>query len=184
MARLIAVFPILGVGILWAWSPGRMTGGGSVFRPDGSTVDSATLDKTGRVTHGFELHCQVDGQSAPPLPNNLEVNWKDANGQHHFHLDVLTSADCFFNPAWSPLPPYANFNTMVGQGTGKLDGHSGATIQFTFVDAGEPGTSDTANYHITDSNGNPVLDVPPCSSYNPSSGACFLTFGNQQAHDS
>jgi hypothetical protein len=36
-------------------SPGRMTGGGSVFETDGT-----------RVTHGFELHCDVTD-----VPNTL-----------------------------------------------------------------------------------------------------------------
>ena len=48
---------------------GRMTGGGSVL---GS-----------RVTHGFELHCNVT-----QTPNRLQVNWAG----NRFHLEPLTRA--------------------------------------------------------------------------------------------
>jgi hypothetical protein len=58
----------------------------------------------------------------------------------------------------------------VGEGTGTFNGQP-ATISFTFVDAGEPGTSDTASVVIT-SGGTTVLSCP----------AAPLTFGNHQAH--
>ena len=130
---------------------GRMTGGGSVFTPDGT-----------RVTHGFELHCDVND-----LPNNLEINWAPAN---NFHLDVLNTAVCT-NTAAIQAPPDAPFDTFVGTGTGKLNGVSGATIAFTLVDGGEPGTKDTATYVIK-VGAQTVLTVP----------VAFLDKGNQQAH--
>jgi hypothetical protein len=136
-----------------AGATGRMTGGGSVFTPNGT-----------RVTHGFELHCDVTD-----VPNNLEINWPPAN---NFHLDVLASAVCTNNPLIHQAPPNAPFNTFMGTGTGKLNGVPGASIVFTLVDAGEPGTKDTAAYVIKDSGGNTVLTVP----------TAFLTNGNQQAH--
>jgi hypothetical protein len=133
---------------------GRMTGGGSIFEADGT-----------RVTHGFEIHCDITD-----VPNTLEVNWPDAN---NFHMDTLTSAVCTDDPNIHQQPPKsAPFDTFVGTGTGKLNGVDGATISFTFVDAGEPGTSDTAKYIIKDHLGNVVLNVP----------ATFLTKGNQQTH--
>jgi hypothetical protein len=109
---------------------GRMTGGGSVFTSKGGT----------RVTHGFELHCDIE-----VAPNNLEVNW---NG-NHFHMEELTSATCIDAPGidWPPSP--ANFDTYIGEGTGRCNGVEGATISFTFTDAGEPGSHDTANIVIT-----------------------------------
>src|SRR6266436_4256275 len=58
---------------------GRMTGGGSVFETDGT-----------RVTHGFELHCDV-----ADVPNNLEINWGPGD---RFHLETLVSASCFTDP--------------------------------------------------------------------------------------
>jgi hypothetical protein len=131
---------------------GRMTGGGSVFAPNGT-----------RVTHGFELHCDKTD-----VPNTLEINWPLAN---NFHMDVLASAVCT-NTAAIQAPPNAPFDTFTGTGTGKLNNVPGASIVFTLVDGGEPGTKDTAAYVIKDSNGNTVLTV----------GTTFLTKGNHQAH--
>jgi hypothetical protein len=130
---------------------GRMTGGGSVFKGDM------------RVTHGFEIHCDLSE------PNNLEINWP----QNRFHLDKLTSAVCTENPNIDQRPPVAPFDTFNGKGTGKFNGLPGAKIEFVFTDAGEPGKNDTAWIKITDGKGNVVLEV---------SG--FLKFGNNQAHKS
>jgi hypothetical protein len=135
-----------------AAAPGRMTGGGSVFTAAGQ-----------RVTHGFELHCD-----AGTLPNNLQVNWGRGN---RFHLGALTSAACSDNPAITPNPPAAGFDTFAGTGTGSYNGVPGATITFTFTDAGEPGKNDYATMVIKDAGGNTVLTV---------SGN--LNSGNQQAH--
>ncbi len=131
--------------------PGRMTGGGSVFT-------SAGL----RVTHGFELHCDIRD-----LPNTLEINW---DGGNNFNLNTLTSAFCSDDPAIAPQPPNAPFDTFVGAGTGTLNGLP-ATIKFTLTDAGEPGTTDTAKYEITQ-NSVVVLSVGPVA----------LEKGNHQAH--
>jgi len=133
-------------------SQGRMTGGGSVFTAAGV-----------RVTHGFEIHCDVS-QS----PNNIEVNW---GGGQNFHLTSLTSAQCVDDPSIIANPPNAGFDTFIGAGTGTFNGVAGAHIQFTFTDAGEPGTKDSATIKITDAGGNVVLQV---------SG--LLDKGNQQAH--
>ena len=127
---------------------GRMTGGGSVF---GS-----------RVTHGFELHCD-----ASEVPNNLQVNWDKGN---KFHLESLDSARCSDDPKIDEAPPVAGFDTYKGKGTGRYNGVSGATIEFTFTDAGEPGKNDFAQITITDASG-VVLTV---------SGN--LKNGNHQAH--
>jgi hypothetical protein len=143
---------------------GRMTGGGSVF-------DDGTGEVTingGRVTHGFELHCD-----AAVNPNNLQINWKNAAGEaQRFHLGQLTNAICSDDPTISPVPPPAWFDTYVGTGTGRFNGDQGAFAEWTFTDAGEGGSGDTARIRIWDASGNLVLDV---------SG--FLTFGNHQAHN-
>ena len=130
---------------------GRMTGGGSVFT-------SSDI----RVTHGFELHCDIED-----VPNRLEINWPG----HKFHLLKLVSAFCFKDPKIDAGHPTDIFNTYVGIGTGRLDGEPGATAFWTFTDAGEPGTNDTATIVIKDSLGHVVLTV---------SG--HLDSGNQQAH--
>lgn len=133
-------------------STGRMTGGGSVFTASGD-----------RVTHGFELHCSVS-----TLPNRLEVNWGKGD---KFHMEVLTSATCTDDPAIAPNPPSAGFDTFTGTGTGRYNGVAGATIEFTFTDAGEPGKNDTATIVIKDAANVVVQTV---------SGT--LTNGNHQAH--
>ena len=144
----------------------EMAGGGSVFQ---GTV---------RITHGFEVHCGTDA-NASSIGNNLDINWGPDKKRHHFQLDpVLISSDCFYDPSvGSPNPPPAGFNTIEGVGTGTLDGKTGATIHFTFTDAGEPGGTngtpppDTAAFLITDASGNVVLSVPRTA----------LTYGNHQA---
>jgi len=129
-----------------------MTGGGSVF-----------TSENGRVTHGFELHCDAEVG-----PNNLEINWGPGN---HFHLEDLTSAVCSDDPNIEPPPPAADFDTYVGTGTGRCNGVAGATITFTLTDAGEPGKNDTATFEITGCPDGLTLSV---------SGN--LNKGNHQAH--
>jgi hypothetical protein len=138
-------------------SPGRMTGGGSVF-----TSTNRSSKTEGRVTHGFELHCD------PEIgPNNLEVNW----GGNHFHMEELLTAVCTDDPAIEPPPPPVGFDTYDGTGTGRCNGEPGASITFQFTDAGEPGTGDTATINITGCPGGLSLSV---------SG--HLKKGNHQAH--
>jgi hypothetical protein len=136
---------------------GRMTGGGSVF-----TIGDV------RVTRGFQIHCDLRE------PNNIEVNWPG----NRFHLSELTSAVCRDSPAVTQAPPNsAPFDTFTGTGTGKLNGKPGARIEFVFVDAGEPGTSDTATMKIFDASNTLVLDVPGHPSLQG-----FLNKGNLQTH--
>jgi Thrombospondin type 3 repeat len=118
--------------------PGRMNGGGSVFTADGQ-----------RVTHGFQLNCNAARPS-----NSLQVNWAG----NSFHLETLTTALCGDNPTISPgNPPNATFDTYTGRGTGRLNGASGATAEWTFTDAGEPGSRDAASIVIRDETGATIL---------------------------
>ena len=130
---------------------GRMTGGGSVYHEDDK--------KNPRVTHGFTLHC--DGG-----PNSLEVNWPG----NKFHMESLTSVTCKDFPLISEGNPVAGFDTIEGSGVGRLNGVPGATVNFRFIDAGEPG-SVADSVMMTISNGGQVLEV---------SGT--IQKGNQQAH--
>jgi hypothetical protein len=130
---------------------GRMMGGGSAFASTGA-----------RVTHGFELHCNVTD-----VPNNLQVNWKGKQ----FNLTTLTSASCSDDPSITPSPPNsAGFDTYSGEGSGKLNGKPGASAEWVFTDAGEPGTRDTVTMSVMNQSNVVVLTV---------SG--HLRLGDQQA---
>jgi hypothetical protein len=131
-----------------------MTGGGSIFTGPGNQT---------RVTHGFELRCDANDKR-----QSLEINWPGTAGQNNFHLTDITKATCIDDPSIQPQPPNAGFDTYIGEGVGTCNGQP-ATIKFTFTDAGEPGTSNTAEYHIS---GACTLDTVKT----------LLTFGNHQAH--
>lgn len=113
---------------------GFMTGGGKFNSDINNAPPPAPLLPL--VVHGFILHC-----NSSMSPNNLEINWKDpaTGAEHQFHLENLIASHCEFNPAvGSPNPPTANFNTWVGNGTGRLDGKEGAFIYAIFTDQGQP----------------------------------------------
>ena len=130
---------------------GRMTGGG--FQ----------LTNGVRVSRGFTIHCDII------LSNNLEINWDD----NKWHIDKpLTKATCIDDPAYDPTPPVAPFDTFIGEGVGRLNGVDGYLVQFTFIDAGEPGTGDKAAIRIIAPDNTVVLDIP----------LSLLGGGNIQAH--
>lgn len=118
--------------------PGRMAGGGKVSHGF-------------RVTHGFQLACVPASAD-----NNLEVNWGKGD---KFHLDELTDAICSDDPSIDPGQPGSVMDVFKGKGTGRFNGKSGAAVEFTFTDAGEPGKSDLAEIVIRDARGNVVLSV-------------------------
>lgn len=132
---------------------GRMTGGGGQV-----TIGDVY------VTRGFTVHCDI------VLSNNLEINWPD----NKWHLDKpLTSATCIDDPAISPEPPPAPFDTFIGVGVGRLNNVDGYRVEFTFVDSGEPGgNNDLAQIVIFAPDNSVVLNVP----------MDFLDNGNLQAH--
>lgn len=137
---------------------GRMTGGGN----------SITVADGVKITNGLELHCDI------LLSNNLEINWPGGNNWH-ITKPILT-ADCVDDPAINPEPPPAPFDTFNGTALGSLNGVDGSFIEFTFVDAGEPGgKNDQVSLKIYSGGDNTtpvVLDVP----------LQFTTGGNLQAH--
>lgn len=136
---------------------GRFTGGGKQVDVTGLTI-----------TKGFEVDCDLHEPS-----NNLEINWQDASGSHHFHMEEFLSAACTF--AGKPNPPTAPVNTIVATGTGKYDGTLGYTVEFTLIDNGEPGAgNDEAGFKVslTADPSIVVLNFP----------LQFVTKGNIQAH--
>src|SRR6266568_4651289 len=139
-----------GFGGLPPGGQGFLTGGGKLVTSGNPTA-----------TFGTELYCD-----SSVTPDNLQINW--GHGQR-FHLYKLTGASCSEDPSFSEGQPAAGFNTY--KGTGKFDGVSGATAQWTLTDHGEPGSSDTASFAITDASGNVVLNVTGT-----------LTGGNIQVH--
>lgn len=135
-------------------SSGRFTGGGSQVR-----INDV------RVTRGLTVHCDL------ALSNNLEVNW----GGNKFHMtEHLQTVECSDSPDITQAPPAAPLDTLVGVGTGRYNGVDGYTIEFTFVDYGEPGSADRASLRIyqTSNPANVVLNVP----------LQLLSGGNLQAH--
>jgi hypothetical protein len=160
---LVAVTLLLTVGSLLSTAspslacvePCRWTGGGTIGT-------SADFPSGVRVTHGFELHCDL------AEPNNLQVNWRG----NHFHLTELTLAYCYYDEKWGgPEHPIVLCNEIDGWGIGKVNGTDGYKIFFCFTDGGEPGANDWARIRITDPGDSLVLFVEG-----------YLIHGNHQAH--
>ena len=133
---------------------GRFTGGGK-------QVD---VGDVASITRGLTIHCDL------LLSNNLEINWGRGNNFHM--LEHLETVACFDDPEIDQRPPNAPLDTLIGRGTGRYNGVDGYTIEFTLVDAGEPGRSDEMGFVITAPDGSIVINVP----------VQHLTGGNLQAH--
>lgn len=116
-----------------------------------------------RITHGFDLHCDADDP-----PNTLDIDWDG----HRFHLAEVERTRCTDDPAIDLEPPVAGFDTVSGNGTGRLNDEDGATAEWIFSDAGAAGVEDRAAIIIRNPSGDVVLDV---------SGT--LTYGNHEAHE-
>ncbi len=135
---------------------GRFTGGGRQIR----------LSDGVRITRGLTIHCDLK------LSNNLQINWPTGN---KFHMtEHLETVACTDDPAIHQQPPPAPLDTLIGKGTGRYNNVPGYTIEFTLVDAGEPGGNDQSAFRIyqTSNPANVVLDVPLQQ----------LDGGNLQAH--
>jgi hypothetical protein len=135
---------------------GRFTGGGRQIR----------LSDGARITRGLTIHCDL------LLSNNLQVNW--TNGKKFHMTEHLETVACTDDPAIHQPPPPAPLDTLIGVGTGRYNNVPGYTIEFTLVDAGEPGGNDQAAIKIYQASNpsNVVLDVPLQQ----------LDGGNLQAH--
>jgi len=141
---------------------GRMTGGRNI------QVDGA---KIGGARGGMTIHCDIT------LSNNIQVTWGRGQTGNKWHLDKpITSAICIDDPLIDPTPPRAPFDTFIGEGVGRLNNVDGSAIRFTFIDAGEPGTSDYMEISIWHPGDDPDTDPVYFSA------AGFLVGGNIQAH--
>ena len=135
---------------------GRFTGGGRQIR----------LSDGLKITRGLTIHCDL------LLSNNLQVNWETGN---KFHMNEhLSTTACTDSPDIIQHPPKAPLDTLIGVGRGRFNNQPGYTIEFTLVDAGEPGGNDQMAIKIyqTANPANVVLEVP----------LQLLTNGNLQAH--
>ena len=137
-------------------SLGRFTGGGKQIR----------LSDGLKITRGLTIHCDL------LLSNNLEVNWPTGNKFHM--LEHLETVECSDDPNIHQQPPPAPIDTLIGRGSGRYNNQPGYTIEFTLVDAGEPGGNDqmAIKIYLTSDPTNVVLDVPLQQ----------MTTGNLQAH--
>ena len=106
------------------------------------------------------------------LSNNLQVNW--SNGKKFHMTEHLETVACTDDPSIIQQPPPAPLDTLIGVGTGRYNNVPGYTIEFTLVDAGEPGGNDQMAIKIYQASNpsNVVLEVPLQQ----------LTGGNLQAH--
>jgi hypothetical protein len=121
------------------------------------------------VTHGFQVR-PVGSHSS------LQVNWN----KQRFHLTDLTYFDGSEDAAIDQGQPNAPIDTVYGEGVGTYNGKTAAVIQFTFVDAGEPGVNDVATYKIAiDVNGDGKFDGGDTIVLDTSGK---LLYGNHQAH--
>ena len=138
---------------------GRFTGGGHQIK---------TYDMSGtmvRVTRGLTIHCDL------LLSNNLQINWSG----NKFHMtEHMETVQCSDSPDIDQFPPEAPLDTLIGIGNGRYNNEYGYTIEFTLVDAGEPGRDDKMQILIfeTANPANVILDVP----------LQILSGGNLQVH--
>lgn len=134
--------------------------------------------KEGRMTgHGHHVTSQygkVQWEFRNSVCNadrfpDLKVEWGDK--QRFVLTSYSVPLTCLDTPFSEGQPP-AGFDTIVGQGAGRLNGEP-ATASFRFTDRGEPGRNDLATITITDGDGDVVLSVTNLTAGDG---------GNHQAH--
>lgn len=118
---------------------GRMTGHGQNWHADYGKVE-------------WEFRNMICGADRFP---DLKVAWGD--GQRFILTSYSVPLRCLDTP-YDEGTPRAGFDTIVGQGAGRLNGEP-ATATFRFTDRGQPGRDDLATITITDDDGNIVLTV-------------------------
>ena len=152
---------------------GRMTGGGKVVGKAYTYKNGVKTTHNVYVTHGFTLGCDI-----PDRPQRLQINW---SGGNRWHMEELEATECHDSPHRDEGQPVAGFDLYKGWGEGRLNGDSGAEIEFKFTDRGEPGEDDEIRIRIWDSAGRLVLKVDGPVAYGPVMPTLVLG-GNHQAH--
>ena len=107
-----------------------------------------TQSASNRLDYAYVLDCTK--------ANNAPVKFKGTRNSSAFSLTALTSIACSDDPAVTPAKPEAGFDTMVGDGTGKV-GSTSVTVHFEFVDGGAGGTGDSAFIEIRRTSDGSVL---------------------------
>ena len=170
---------VLGVAAL-AVTPGAALAGGKQHPPKCTKKNNKGCPtvRKGRMTgHGHEItsaYGRVQWEFRNSVCNadrfpDLKVEW----GGNKFRLTSYSvPLRCVDLPGVGEENPVAGFDTIIGQGTGLLNGRP-ATAKFCFTDRGEPGRDDRATIKIIDEDGDVVLNVVDISA-----GAG----GNHQAH--
>lgn len=154
---------------------GKMTGGGRTHAADGT-----------KVTHGFVLRCATctttttsgdDDHDKKRHHDAFQVNW---GRNDKFKLEQVLSASCIDDPSIDPgsnnrcdddEDDNPQFDTHSGRGTGRYNGESGATVEWTSTNAGRSGRNDHVRLLIRDAAGTVVLAVD-----------AVLKDGNHTAH--
>ena len=134
---------------------GWMTGGGNITEGRGR---NAVLFST----HGFIIRCDA---------SFARFQYNDHLNGGNFHLESVTSVECTDDGAINPHPPAADFDTLTLIGTGRWNGVSGATVEVTLTDTGQPANADVLDITVWDDGGSIVSDREG-----------NLTVGNHQAH--
>ena len=78
---------------------------------------------------------------------NSPVKFKGKRNSTAFTVTALTSVECMDQAGIEPADPAAGFDTMVGDGTGKL-GTTNVTVHFAFIDGGVGGANDQTSIEI------------------------------------
>ncbi len=117
------------------WTGG---GGGS---PLGTMTGEGRLTQSAnnRLDYAYDLNCT--------RASNTPVKFKGKRNTTAFSVTALSSVTCSDDPAVTPARPGAGFDTMVGDGTGKV-GTTNVTVHFEFVDGGVGGANDSAFIEI------------------------------------
>ena len=131
-----------------------LTGGGNISEGNGRNAQ--------RFNWGFTLRCDA---------SHARLQFNDRDAKAGFHLESVESVACWDDAGIDPASPPAGFDSLTLIGEGRWNGVSGARIEVTLKDGGEPGSADTIQIHIWNAAGTQVSNL-----------SATLSGGNHQAH--